>query len=544
MQKLAIRNKELRNEVKTLDLTRESGSKRLKTINTELDKNNAFVKENADSMLKQKMNIGNYQSALQGVPGPLGMVTRGIQGMTAMAKAFIATPLGLILGLLAGAVKLISDAVKTNQPLMDRFKVTGDGIRARYAVLTDTINDFIDALTTLRTGGWEKLLELSAGIILGTGKIADEMKRESEEAKELTRAEIALEEQEIKDIARKSELRKAIEEKRLESKEESITEKERLGLIDEAIALEEELLEIELVAARERARINQERVEQADSTREELKENAEIQAQLVELETASLKKRRTLASERLSVARKVAKEEEAIAEQQALIAAKALDNEVELVLMQSQQIDAIKTDELVKAQNQADQLVEITRVKTDEQIKLEQLVRDAKLDIAQSYLSGIANLFGKETAVAKAAAVAETAINTYRGAQSAFTALAGIPIVGPGLGIAAAAAAGLQGAANVRKILQIKSGLPGDSGSSGSAPSAASTGGFPTPSRSSAAYTDGGLTTRAIIDITQKAVKSGVKEAMEESPPRTILVVEDVTTKQGEQDVRMKTITV
>jgi hypothetical protein len=54
--------------------------------------------------------------------------------------------------------------------------------------------------------------------------------------------------------------------------------------------------------------------------------------------------------------------------------------------------------------------------------------------------------------IAKVAAIAETSINTYKAATGAYSALASIPIVGPTLGIAAAAAAVAAGLANVRAI--------------------------------------------------------------------------------------------
>jgi TP901 family phage tail tape measure protein len=60
--------------------------------------------------------------------------------------------------------------------------------------------------------------------------------------------------------------------------------------------------------------------------------------------------------------------------------------------------------------------------------------------------------------VGKAAAVAETIFNTYRAAQGAYAALAGIPIVGPALGIAAAAAAVVSGLARVQQIRATKFG--------------------------------------------------------------------------------------
>jgi hypothetical protein len=54
--------------------------------------------------------------------------------------------------------------------------------------------------------------------------------------------------------------------------------------------------------------------------------------------------------------------------------------------------------------------------------------------------------------VGKAGAISETVINTYRAAMGAYAALAGIPIVGPGLGAAAAAAAIAVGMARVQAI--------------------------------------------------------------------------------------------
>jgi TP901 family phage tail tape measure protein len=83
--------------------------------------------------------------------------------------------------------------------------------------------------------------------------------------------------------------------------------------------------------------------------------------------------------------------------------------------------------------------------------------------IAQERLSAASTAFGnlatlsrsknKElAAIGKASAIAQTTIDTYAGAQKAFTALAGIPIVGPALGIAAAAAAIVAGLARVAEI--------------------------------------------------------------------------------------------
>lgn len=54
--------------------------------------------------------------------------------------------------------------------------------------------------------------------------------------------------------------------------------------------------------------------------------------------------------------------------------------------------------------------------------------------------------------IGKAGAIGETIFNTYRAAQGAYAALAGIPVVGPALGVAAAASAVLVGMARVAAI--------------------------------------------------------------------------------------------
>lgn len=62
----------------------------------------------------------------------------------------------------------------------------------------------------------------------------------------------------------------------------------------------------------------------------------------------------------------------------------------------------------------------------------------------------------EQMAVQKAQGLAQAAIDTYKAANSAYSALAGIPIVGPALGAAAAAAAIAYGLNNVAQISGIK----------------------------------------------------------------------------------------
>lgn len=79
--------------------------------------------------------------------------------------------------------------------------------------------------------------------------------------------------------------------------------------------------------------------------------------------------------------------------------------------------------------------------------------QNAKYSIISSYLGSFSSLLGETTAAGKAAAVTQATIDTYQAANSAYAALAGIPVVGPALGAAAAGAAIVSGIANVKSIL-------------------------------------------------------------------------------------------
>ena len=109
------------------------------------------------------------------------------------------------------------------------------------------------------------------------------------------------------------------------------------------------------------------------------------------------------------------------------------------------------------------------------EVEIAKMTNAAKLGLASNFASNLATIFGENTAIGKAAAIAETTINTYASATAAYKSLAGVPVVGPALGIAAAAAAVAAGIANVKKIISVKSGLPGDSGAGGMPTSITST---------------------------------------------------------------------
>lgn len=105
--------------------------------------------------------------------------------------------------------------------------------------------------------------------------------------------------------------------------------------------------------------------------------------------------------------------------------------------------------------------------------KARQQALQGTLSVASSIAGSMASIWGEESKVGKGFATAQALIDTYSAANSAYSAMAGIPIVGPALGIAAAAAAVVAGIANVKKIWEVdESGASGVSGASASSASA------------------------------------------------------------------------
>ena len=139
--------------------------------------------------------------------------------------------------------------------------------------------------------------------------------------------------------------------------------------------------------------------------------------------------------------------------------------------------DAYK--DLVRQKEEADNNYNNTKAENDKKIEALDAANDKKkvarkrftanaiMSIASSMFGSLSSILGEESKAGKAFAVAQATIDTYQAANSAYASMAGIPVVGPGLGAAAAAAAVLAGIANVKKILEV----PDDGKETSTAPS-------------------------------------------------------------------------
>ena len=109
--------------------------------------------------------------------------------------------------------------------------------------------------------------------------------------------------------------------------------------------------------------------------------------------------------------------------------------------------EAIKNGQDIKA---------LEKAQSNELKAIDKQRMDFKTEIASQTLGNLVTILGKESAAGKAVAVAQTTIDTYKAATAAYSAMAGIPVVGPALGAIAAGAAVASGLQSVRKITSTK----------------------------------------------------------------------------------------
>ena len=201
---------------------------------------------------------------------------------------------------------------------------------------------------------------------------------------------------------------------------------------------------------------NKDNVDLQIAYQEALNEQAAIEAQITgfrsEQQTNAnslLREQKDLVNE-LALIGKSEREIERLELQQDYEAKKALiEREITDEAQKNEMLLALQTDFNNKVNN-------LNEEASDNEIMWSEMTTDEKLEYAQKGLDGLAANLGKETAAGKAAAIASTLISTYQGAQDSYKSLAGIPVVGPALGIAAAAAAVAGGLKTVQSIQATK----------------------------------------------------------------------------------------
>lgn len=201
---------------------------------------------------------------------------------------------------------------------------------------------------------------------------------------------------------------------------------------------------------------NKENIDLQIAYQEALNEQAGIEAQITgfrseqQTNTNSLLREQTDLQNELALIGKSEREIERLELQQDYDAKKLLiEREITDEAQKNEMLIALKKDFDGKINGLNEQAA-------NNEITWAEMTADQKLEYTKQGLAGLAANLGKETAAGKAAAISSALIATYQGAQNSYASLSKIPIVGPALGFAAAAAAVAGGLANVKAIASTK----------------------------------------------------------------------------------------
>jgi hypothetical protein len=501
-------NKALREERNKLNIASESGKKRAQELNAQIDANTAKIKDNVSAIEKQKINIGNYKSALDGVHPALGAVGEGLEkgasgfkAMTLQALAFIATPIGAILAGLVAVFGLLKAALSNNNELLDKFENITTAIGDVVDVLVGRLGMLGEALVAVFEGEFSKAADLASGAFtglaaeignaVGEGQKFLQMARDVEDAQRALTLQTAKQENEIKRLV-------------VASKNRNLTFDEQEKMLRKALALEEELVdkriaiaEKDLEATAGKLAKEQQMYRKAGETVEEftnriLTDSKSLDSlidpvieKVVALEQArgsSLafqeKLENNLAAIQEKRAEAIKKQNEAQAEANALLEANKRIQNIQEITTADPLTDAFATQAEIRIdlnKHMNDTIADNNEKFRDEEIKraekaaeIQKNIEYQKLDATASVLGGIAGLLDKSGDEYKAFATAQTLISTYAAATKAYEAAFVPPTVAsPVLGAAYAATAVLQGLANVAAINGIQfaeGGYTGDGG--------------------------------------------------------------------------------
>jgi len=494
--------------------------------------------------------------------------TRSEEGQNKFAKILgvIGSVTGNLLDLLADlGENIISVFENPKQAITEFANLIKDNIVTRFEGLLNLIPNLGKAVEQLFKGNFKEAGKIAADsvgkVVLGVDSVTDSVNNAVESVKDFGKeikadaesaAKIADQRANAEKKARDLIVERAKAEQdiaRLREKavsKDKFTAEERIKFLEEAGQISSDLAAKETEVAKLRLEAKQTENALTKSNKDDLNEAAQLEASVIQLETQRLNLQKRLSTELLT------------ARNEAKAAAKEEPEVIDKKLLKIQEIQ----DAYRQKQKDKDAETELEKINLEEERKLAELERlgateEQKQSIIDFYngkrldnktaldkaeveidkntakakqenlakvgnaLSSFSELAGKETAAGKALAIASTLIQTYQSAQSSYASLAGIPVVGPALGVAAAGAAVFAGMKQIQNIKKTK--VPGGGGGA-SAGGGASVGAAPTPPSFNVV---GSSETSALGD----AVASQTNE-----PVQAYVVSNDVTTAQSLQN--------
>ncbi|HUX57063.1 MAG TPA: hypothetical protein VMV77_08820 [Bacteroidales bacterium] len=430
-----------------------------------------------------RSSVGLYSEAIEGsaakfaaIPGPIGQAATAISRYT---KVLLANPIVLLITAIVGAIALLVKAFKSTDSGATALAARFEQLKAILDVFRQRLIAVTSAIQNIFKGEWKKAGEDMKEAFTGIG---DQLKEATKAAYDYVYALDRIEDSENNYVSQAAENRLKIAKLEYTAQDRTKSTEERRKALVEAMAIGLEEVEMQKKFANDKlnteadylagknglrredilgflrmtdaqqANASRELQLVRDNNEEKFKELEGYYAKIFDAETRFFEEQKRNIS-KLSGFDVTAAKELADQELQAL-----KDRTTEQIMTLKELVNEKKYEEIKAAEDIGEGVLQVQKKYAKAEIQLAELTAEGKQMIMADAAGSIAAIFGEQTAIGKAAAVAQATISTYAAATKA---LATYP---PPFSYIAMAATILTGLANVKKIMEVKSGLPGDSG--------------------------------------------------------------------------------
>ena len=384
--------------VKNLDEMQKEYSK----LEKQVDKTSDSQKELGGIL---DSTTGGAITKFKSLKGTLGTV---IKGFKSLRVAILATGVGA----LVIAVGSLITMFKNSEAGQNKFAKLMTQIGVVTGNVMDILSDFGKVMFNVMTGNFKAAGEALNEVTEGIKNFGEETRKEIAIAGELAdkRAEADIRERQLL-LERAEADRKVAELREKAADKENVSVKERIEAIQEAGRIAEEITKKEIAAARLRFEAKRDENALSESTKEDLDEQAQLQARLIELETARLLKQKALTAEITTALREEEAERNAIeserkAEQKERLEGLVFIPGVGFVDKETFKALKEKQDNAEKNRKAKEKQEELDKKARDERIaKMEEQTQQKIIDAKRKAVDIAISLFGAETRAGKAALI-------------------------------------------------------------------------------------------------------------------------------------------
>jgi hypothetical protein len=431
IENLTKANKELREERKKLDLQSEQGIKRAQEINKQLDANTEIIKENSSALEKQRLNVGNYTGALDKLVPGLGATANGFTSMRTTAMAFIATPIGAVigaLGLALGALTAYFKGSEEGQDSLSKVMNIGKVIFEQVTVVVEKLGEVVFKTISFVADLAMKVIDFVAP------QIGNMLQQSIDAANKITELEDSIDARENELIVRRAENAKKVAQLREQAL--SLEGNAKRKVIQEAIDLEKQLAREETEQAANRLLLLEEQIKVGgNATEEQKKQRAELTAARIKAETDEYSSTLRFQKELEKLREEELKKQEKLNEQRAIEIQQKKDlADINERLNEQTDVELPKLELKIKGKDTMNKALDGLIKKNQEVSKSEkQRVKDAEdssdkqVKAAVALSAAVIGLGKSDTKAKKALGLSTIAINSGIGVSEAIKAGAGKP---------------------------------------------------------------------------------------------------------------------